>query len=94
MSHAVPRLRRHSASLRSTADQPDRPAAAAPLQRPRCLPAPGALGRRPDDNLYPTAQMCAAAGVPQHMLTPHAARLHVSVRVRDAERTRTVAFDM
>eukprot|EP00955_Chlamydomonas_euryale_P116678 366433-Chlamydomonas_euryale.AAC.10 len=39
-SHAVPRLRRPSASVRSAGEQrPHGPAAAAP-QRPQCLPAP------------------------------------------------------
>eukprot|EP00955_Chlamydomonas_euryale_P085752 364159-Chlamydomonas_euryale.AAC.6 len=40
--HAVPCLRRPSPSLRCAGDQrPHVPAAAAPLQRPQCLSAPG-----------------------------------------------------
>eukprot|EP00955_Chlamydomonas_euryale_P063034 358532-Chlamydomonas_euryale.AAC.5 len=33
------------------------------------------MGMRPDGTLHPTAQMCAAAGVPQLMHTLNAARL-------------------
>eukprot|EP00955_Chlamydomonas_euryale_P022044 232810-Chlamydomonas_euryale.AAC.2 len=65
-SLAVPRVRRPSASLRSSGDQrPHGPAAAAAGQRPQCLPAPG---HRHGQKAPPRGSADArVGGVPQRM---------------------------
>eukprot|EP00955_Chlamydomonas_euryale_P086251 364199-Chlamydomonas_euryale.AAC.13 len=73
--YALPSLRCAGTAIRSTGDkQAHRPAALISAHNGYLRRITGMI-RRPDGILYPTAQLCATAGVPQFLQLLNAARL-------------------